>query len=1141
MKKSKPCPVCGGEDRFYYASRKQIWICNQCGHIERDSEASDATDSAPVQKSLTPEQTALAWRGYKAVAEWCASYLFGGSADARQALDYLHRRGFADETLQAFDVGFHPDVWRGGVGDFLFRNDHDAYIGAMDGGVLGPQGKPKNLLRGCITLPYYDPDGNCRMLRGRKLNAGTGPKYLSPAGVGLFAGGEPVLFGLHLAKDASSVVLAEGELKAMLAHQSGVPCVAQPGIGYLPYEALRPLAGKSVTICYDSEARNHPFVLSPGERFSIQNAEKLVGKDLVSQQSRLEKKLADAKADDDTSDLTGQLHAIQEEIQRFKAMNIKCRVARLPRRADEPKVDIDSYILAHGVEAFRAVVEKSQDAWNWLERHKPRSYWISDGSTYGHDEKGRPVQLANYQVRIVADVHETDGDNETFSHDIAVLSPSGTIRHGNVPGSDWSDNRKAMQAIRAAAGDGTADDAGGTAFRAFKVLSRHGDDPIKLERYTATGWQRINNRWHYLANDGSVTSRGVDLSVRCEIGAETQGNHYQMCGAGDTQAGAEAFLRFLRGEVCQQHIAMLLAGQAALPLLHRWYGDAGRTTIWLYAPTGSLKSALVRVVMALYGPSFTAVRGDGAPVTKWDATSVGLQEVVHTFRDSLVLLDDYKPGMMRQDQISRFLHSHGESTGRTRSRKGLGIDRVRTSRSIAVATAETLPEFDDSGAMARLITIELPQTSVDADALADLQQAGSDGHLAAFWRGFVQQIARTLDVGEERLRQAIRDRIAQDDADLPGHRRTAGALRQNRVAFLLLTTWLHRAGYIDQGEHDALNAAHIEARITAAGEQQQQQQEAKQHRIFLNILSDALATEMARLQDEAEELLNDADEAQGKRVLWQRGTPIGFRCKHNEVDAIALYPDAALKLVNEWRRSQGVQPLNKQVVNTGLERDKLLLAQDKRQRTYQVRNPLTGEKVRVLLLPGDIFDGDIFGIKETGDCPYCLYPESKQERNRDKNGTHPDEEKQMPVPTVPIVPTKNIHYIGPENPSPHRGVNGNMNVCQKNAGTLGTTGASGVLPHSNGECVVPISGTPKNEKGTIGTGDDDYDSLFFHIETRGGMFACQIEFEDCLDWKRRERRPYKCSVNAMAFLLIRQSRNTRLRFRSDHRRRRRRR
>jgi hypothetical protein len=301
-------------------------------------------------------------------------------------------------------------------------------------------------------------------------------------------------------------------------------------------------------------------------------------------------------------------------------------------------------------------------------------------------------------------------------------------------------------------------------------------------------------------------------------------------------------------------------------------------------------------------------------------------------------------------------------------------------------------------------------------------------------------------------------------------------LRQNRIAFLMLTTWLHRAGYIDQAEHEALNAAHIDARITAADEQQQQQQETKQHRIFLNILSDALATEMARLQNEseAEELLNDEDEAQGKHR--QRGTPIGFRCKHNEVEAIALYPDAALKLVNEWRRSQGVQPLNKQVINTGLEREKLLLAQDKRQRTYQVRNPLTGEKVRVLLLFGDIFDVK----EETGDCSYCLYSGSKQERNRDKNEPHSDEEKQVSVPIVPIVPTKNIPYIGSENSALHRGLNGNMNVCEKNAGTVGTTGASGVFPHQNGECVVPISETPKNEIRAIGTGDDGHDSLLSH-------------------------------------------------------------
>lgn len=81
--------------------------------------------------------------------------------------------------------------------------------------------------------------------------------------------------------NSNGVSLIEGEIKALLATQAwragdlSVPAVAQPGISILQAEMIEALAGKRVYLLYDSEARKDPFALSPGERHTILNGEKL--------------------------------------------------------------------------------------------------------------------------------------------------------------------------------------------------------------------------------------------------------------------------------------------------------------------------------------------------------------------------------------------------------------------------------------------------------------------------------------------------------------------------------------------------------------------------------------------------------------------------------------------------------------------------------------------------------------------------------------------------------------------------------------------------------------------------------------------------------------------------------------------------
>lgn len=310
---NKPCPECGGSDRFYLITQPNnggapYWRCRQCDYTEPHDELDDlgevAPDHASRKAALTAEETAEAHAAYTAVAKKCAAALW--SRNGKNALDYLRKRGLSDPMIKGAQLG-----WCGDGSEMftdLFYTDRAAYDGAMTGGLRKRQGIPRPVLKYTITIPYFD-GATCVLLRGRKLSPRPGePKYLSPAGP-LYAGAPPHFYLHHVLQDAPAVILTEGELKALAAHQewragrSQLPCVATSGIMYLPPTLIDALREKVVYLAYDNERPKRGERESPGDRAISRNGAKL------------------------------------------RAAGIAVKVIELPRADSQSKVDLDSYIL----------------------------------------------------------------------------------------------------------------------------------------------------------------------------------------------------------------------------------------------------------------------------------------------------------------------------------------------------------------------------------------------------------------------------------------------------------------------------------------------------------------------------------------------------------------------------------------------------------------------------------------------------------------------------------------------------------------------------------------------------------------------------------------------------------------------------
>ncbi len=152
-----------------------------------------------------------------------------GHLAGKPALEYLHDRGFTDETISTFQLGWAPDSWDA-LSSALTRrrNIGDADLEAA--GLVSRRRTGRGVydrFRARVIFPIRDASGGATGMTGRilgKQTDDTGPKYLNTPQTLLFDKGR-TLFLIDRAKSAirksGVAVLVEGNTDALMAHQQG--------------------------------------------------------------------------------------------------------------------------------------------------------------------------------------------------------------------------------------------------------------------------------------------------------------------------------------------------------------------------------------------------------------------------------------------------------------------------------------------------------------------------------------------------------------------------------------------------------------------------------------------------------------------------------------------------------------------------------------------------------------------------------------------------------------------------------------------------------------------------------------------------------------------------------------------------------
>ncbi|HET9720284.1 MAG TPA: DNA primase [Solirubrobacteraceae bacterium] len=193
-------------------------------------------------------------------ATYYSRYLWE-AREATAAREYLLGRGFTEETLREFRVGYAPSAWdrmllasrRAGY------SDEDLLAAGLAQRSRSRPGSVYDFFRSKIMFPSSDSRGRVRGFGGRTMESGQMPKYINTPDGDLYHKRE-VLYGIDLARSAAAkagrMILVEGYTDVLALHQASIRNAVGIMGTSLTREQVRELARLVgvVELCLDADA-----------------------------------------------------------------------------------------------------------------------------------------------------------------------------------------------------------------------------------------------------------------------------------------------------------------------------------------------------------------------------------------------------------------------------------------------------------------------------------------------------------------------------------------------------------------------------------------------------------------------------------------------------------------------------------------------------------------------------------------------------------------------------------------------------------------------------------------------------------------------------------------------------------------------
>ena len=185
--------------------------------------------------------------------------LFNTAEGADHALSYLHERGFDEDTLRKFQVGYDPQA-RDAFVQHALQHQYNKDLLLKSGLAVTRNETLADNYRGRIIFPVHNTTGKVIGFGARVIGkADKAPKYINTPENELYVKSR-ILYGLYQSRQAidraDECLLVEGYTDVMSLHQAGVENVVASGGTSLTTDQLRLIKKytNNLTIVYDGDA-----------------------------------------------------------------------------------------------------------------------------------------------------------------------------------------------------------------------------------------------------------------------------------------------------------------------------------------------------------------------------------------------------------------------------------------------------------------------------------------------------------------------------------------------------------------------------------------------------------------------------------------------------------------------------------------------------------------------------------------------------------------------------------------------------------------------------------------------------------------------------------------------------------------------
>jgi len=175
-------------------------------------------------------------------------------------LSYFKERGFSNDTIRKFELGYSPDQWEAFTGQALKDGYQAQFLEESGLSVKRDNGTMYDRYRGRVMFPIHSFTGRVIAFGGRTLkNDKNVPKYVNSPESEIYHKSN-VLYGLYFAKKAireeDNCFLVEGYADVLSVHQAGIENVVASSGTSLTTEQIRLIGRftKNITILYDGDA-----------------------------------------------------------------------------------------------------------------------------------------------------------------------------------------------------------------------------------------------------------------------------------------------------------------------------------------------------------------------------------------------------------------------------------------------------------------------------------------------------------------------------------------------------------------------------------------------------------------------------------------------------------------------------------------------------------------------------------------------------------------------------------------------------------------------------------------------------------------------------------------------------------------------